>query len=183
MTPTRVLLADDHRLFREGLRHICAAVGEFDVDRYPLGRHAQFLEDRAGKLTIGDITSPAVAARFVGSDKDIPNFGIGDTVYWIRFRAANHSTTARVWLLEQQFPLMRTFDLYTPDGTAAFQSPGSATISLISTNPCCTGIPFFPSAFRKMRIRSTSGPRWAASPATCRATSWTKTRWGRCSPT
>jgi DNA-binding NarL/FixJ family response regulator len=31
MTPIRVVLADDHRLFREGLRFICETVGGFDV--------------------------------------------------------------------------------------------------------------------------------------------------------
>jgi DNA-binding NarL/FixJ family response regulator len=31
MSPIRLLLADDHRLFRQGLRQICEVVGEFEV--------------------------------------------------------------------------------------------------------------------------------------------------------
>ncbi len=31
MPPIRVLIADDHRLFRQGLRQICEIVGEFEV--------------------------------------------------------------------------------------------------------------------------------------------------------
>lgn len=31
MSPLRVLIADDHRLFRQGLRHVCEAAGDIEV--------------------------------------------------------------------------------------------------------------------------------------------------------
>lgn len=31
MSPIRVLIADDHRLFRQGLRHVCQAAGDIEV--------------------------------------------------------------------------------------------------------------------------------------------------------
>lgn len=31
MSPIRVLIADDHRLFRQGLRHVCEAAGDIEV--------------------------------------------------------------------------------------------------------------------------------------------------------
>ena len=91
------------------------------VDYYQLGKYVEFLEDRSGTLTIDEVVSPAVAKRFVPNDKEPPNFGVCDTVYWIRFRIADQSTMARDWLLEQQYPLMRTFDLYLPKGNGSFE--------------------------------------------------------------
>jgi len=90
------------------------------IDHCPLGKYVEFLEDSSGKLTIDDIVLPAVAGRFVRNDKETPNFGLGDTVYWLRFRIGDQSSIAREWLLEQKFPLMRTFDLYIPAGNGSF---------------------------------------------------------------
>lgn len=89
-------------------------------DSYRLGKYVEFLEDSSGRLTIDDVVSPALAGRFAANDKEPPNFGICDTVYWIRFRVGDQSSIAREWLLEQQYPLMRTFDLYLPRGNGSF---------------------------------------------------------------
>jgi|GEM_PF-4824186 len=31
MSPIRLLLADDHRLFRQGVRHVCESAGDIQV--------------------------------------------------------------------------------------------------------------------------------------------------------
>lgn len=80
----------------------------------PIGRYVDYLEDKTLSLTIKDVTSPQVASRFQRSDREIPNFGLGDTAYWIRFTIADLSGIQREWLLEQQFPLVNMFDLYLP---------------------------------------------------------------------
>lgn len=79
-----------------------------------LGPAIEFLEDPSGKLTIAEVTSAPFSSCFIRSNRTAPNFGLGDTVYWMRFRIADKSPAPGEWLIEQPFPLMRSFDLYTP---------------------------------------------------------------------
>lgn len=87
-----------------------------------LGRAIEFLEDPGGKLTIGDVSSPAFSSRFQRSNRTAPCFGLGDTVYWLRFRIADRNQAPSEWLLEQPFPLMKSFDLYTPSSIGGYNT-------------------------------------------------------------
>lgn len=110
------------------------------VDLRAIGQQIEFLEDRSGLLTITEVASPAMTGRFSRSDQDTPNFGLGDTVYWLRFRVADRSAVPREWLLEQRYPLMRSFDLYLPqpDSTWRVQGFGRDDDILPHRNPLFT---------------------------------------------
>ncbi len=81
---------------------------------YPLGHYLDVLKDSSGKLTIADVTTPQIAGEFVNARTKTPAFGLGDAVYWLRFRVINKSSKSGEWLLEENFPLMDYFDLYIP---------------------------------------------------------------------
>lgn len=107
----------------------------------PIGAAIEFLEDPSGKLTITEITSPAYAGRFIRSNRPAPNFGLGDTVYWLRFSMADRNPGLGDWLIEQPYPLMNSFDLYLPlpNGTYRMQryfySPEAPWAPLPHRNP------------------------------------------------
>ncbi len=87
-----------------------------------IGRDIEFLEDPSGKLTIADVISSAYTDRFVRSNRDAPNFGLGNTVYWLRFRVADMNPALGEWLIEQPFPLMKSFDLYIPAPNGSYRT-------------------------------------------------------------
>ena len=66
------------------------------LDHCSLRRSIEFLEDKSGNLTINDVTSPAAAIRFFRSDRETPDFGISDSVYWLRFCISDQSTLAAI---------------------------------------------------------------------------------------
>ncbi len=90
-------------------------------DHRSLGPFIEFLEDKTGKLTYPDVTSPRFAAQFARPDREIPNWGLGYTVVWLRFRINDQSSLAREWLLEQRYPLVQSFDLYIPGNAGTYE--------------------------------------------------------------
>jgi signal transduction histidine kinase len=83
-------------------------------ERYPLGRHLEFLEDQEKRWTIEDITSPELARQFQPSREEVPVFGFSDSVYWVRFRVKNETSATADWRLEQLFANTQYVDLYQP---------------------------------------------------------------------
>jgi len=79
---------------------------------FPLTGHIDVLEDKSGKLTIDEVSSPAIAARFKPDNRRVLNFGVTSSVYWLRFSVANDAAAAKRWLLELAFPNMDYLDLY-----------------------------------------------------------------------
>lgn len=82
-----------------------------DATQIALGRHVQVLEDQTGKLSFEQVL--AADAQFHPSLQTTPNFGFSRSVYWFRVRLDNHHPQQRDWLLENQYPLLDHFDLYT----------------------------------------------------------------------
>jgi hypothetical protein len=88
-----------------------------DVDRYFLGPYLAYLEDPQKKLTIDDVSSPQMSARFVRHTGVTLNLGLNSSAYWIRFTvdALNDQTFQNKWLLYFDWPNRIDYaTLYTP---------------------------------------------------------------------
>jgi signal transduction histidine kinase/PAS domain-containing protein len=81
---------------------------------YPLGLHLEILEDPSRELTIDDVSSPELDAKFITSQAQVPNYGFTNSAYWVRFRLDNQTSQTQEWLLEQGFANTHYVDLYTP---------------------------------------------------------------------
>ena len=68
-------------------------------DEYPLGLHLEILEDPTGRLTIEQASSAEYAASFKPSQVDMPNFGLTNSAYWVRFRLRNEAAQITEWRL------------------------------------------------------------------------------------
>lgn len=83
--------------------------------RYPLGHYLEILEDRSGKMTLEQVSSPETKGLFVQSRVGIPNFGFSDSAFWIRFTVRNPEKYTRDYYLEYSQPLTDTLSLYYTD--------------------------------------------------------------------
>lgn len=91
------------------------------ADSYHLGGAAvEVLEDPGRGLTIDDVVSPRYAARFIPSRLNVPNFGMTDSAFWLRFTVAAGHHGGEPWLLLLEQPLMNLVDLYVPRGDGGF---------------------------------------------------------------
>ncbi len=86
-------------------------------ERYPLGLHLDILEDPTGKLTITDVTSSRYSQQFRPSQDETPNFGLTQSVYWIRLQLKNTAVKTNEWRLEMSLPGMSFIELYRPEAT------------------------------------------------------------------
>jgi signal transduction histidine kinase len=84
------------------------------IESAPLTGHLDILEDKSGKLTIEEVSSPALDGMFKPDNRPVPNFGITKSVYWARFSIGNDLKEKTLWLLELDFPHMDYLDFYLP---------------------------------------------------------------------
>jgi serine phosphatase RsbU (regulator of sigma subunit) len=77
-----------------------------EMDRYFLGPYLAYMEDPQKKLTIDDVSSPQMSARFVRHAGKMLNLGLESSAYWIRFTvdAIKDQTSQRKWLLYFDWP-------------------------------------------------------------------------------
>lgn len=90
------------------------------LDRASLGKHIAILEDKAGDLTIEDVSSPEIAPRFSPSEREEPGYGFTSSVYCARLAVSNPSNKPIEWFLELGYPLIDFVDLFVPDGKGGF---------------------------------------------------------------
>ena len=81
---------------------------------YPLGLHMEILEDPTGNLTIEQASSPEFDSQFTPSQEEAPNYGLTNSVYWVRLNLDNETNHTDEWLLEVDFANTQYIDLYTP---------------------------------------------------------------------
>lgn len=85
-----------------------------DTDTVSLSPHLDFIEDVDGKLTIAEVSAEAMQAKFQKVEKDPPNFGFTDSVYWFRVVINNNSETIQ-WVIEDSYPAVDTVEFYQKD--------------------------------------------------------------------
>ena len=97
-----------------------------ESERQPLGLHLDYLEDPSRKMTIADVTSSAVAQRFVASTREAPGFGFTPSAYWVRFTIEDRRAVPSDLFVEIDYPLVDSIELFTPraDGGYDLQSGG-----------------------------------------------------------
>ncbi len=75
-----------------------------NLTRINLSRHLEFFEDRGGKLTVEEVSSPDISGDFFTTDSQYPAFGYTDSAYWVRFRVTNTLSREYPWYLEFTYP-------------------------------------------------------------------------------
>jgi len=85
-----------------------------DQQEYLLGAYVDYLEDPQGSLRLDQVRSAEYEAKFTRGTQDILNFGMTDSVYWLRLRVRNDASAATKWRLELNRPSMNTVVLYLP---------------------------------------------------------------------
>jgi diguanylate cyclase (GGDEF)-like protein len=79
---------------------------------YLLGTHIEYLEDPSQTLNIEQASSLEYTDKFTHSNVDILNFGLKDSVYWLRFTVKNKTAMEKHWFLELARPSMNSVFFY-----------------------------------------------------------------------
>jgi len=82
--------------------------------QYSLGLQMEILEDPGGQITIDQVTSPEIVARFYPSSEETLRFGVTRSAIWTRFRVDDLSQNFPYWLLEVNNATLEYIDLYLP---------------------------------------------------------------------
>lgn len=115
-----------------------------DVDTYKLGgSFLDILEDKSGKLTINDVVTPAYSQRFKLNLQNVPNFGMTDSAFWLRFTIDNRSVKHDQWLLLLDQPLIDQVDLYIPWEDGSFEIKSSGDMRPMSVREMPNRTPLF----------------------------------------
>ncbi len=85
-----------------------------EQDVYLLGNYLEYLEDPSQTLNIQQISSPPYSEKFISGDADILNFGLKDSVYWLRLTVKNESVRQEHWALDLARPSMNSVFFYAP---------------------------------------------------------------------
>lgn len=110
----------------------------------PLAGHIDILEDKAGQLTIKEVSAPAAAALFKPDPRPVPHFGYTSAVYWVRFTIDNEAVAEKRWLLELNFPLANYLDFYAPATGSGFERMQAGAMRPMSIRKFQHRNPVFP---------------------------------------
>lgn len=81
---------------------------------YNLGLNLEILEDKTRELTIEDVTSATLEAKFIPNTKPVPNLGVKQSAIWLRFQVKNEASLQKKWQLILADTRMGNIDVYIP---------------------------------------------------------------------
>jgi signal transduction histidine kinase len=89
-----------------------------DLRGLSMRQHAEWLEDASGQLTVEQVRD---SKAFRHEPSHSLNFGFSSSVYWLRFRIANHAARPRSLMLEVAHPQLDFVTLYVPSPDRGFE--------------------------------------------------------------
>ncbi len=86
-------------------------------DQYTLGRSLTYFEDKSGQVDPSDILEGKYDSAFAFSSKDVLNFGVTNSVIWIKFTLKNHDPVNHpLWILCEKNALIDYIGLFARIG-------------------------------------------------------------------
>ena len=108
-----------------------------DAGSYSAASTMLYIEDPGGQLTIGDISSPAMAGRFrnaAARDSDV-NFGYSDSAFWLALPVSVDQDAPTRWVIEFGFPSLDRVEVYVPREGGGFEQMVSGDTLPFSARP------------------------------------------------
>jgi len=99
--------------------------------------HLAVLEDPARQLTLADVRSPDVAARFTTDPRpaEALNFGITASAYWLRLVLRNSGAQPAPVMLEVAYPRLSHVDFFQPDAQGSYQMVATGITQPFAARP------------------------------------------------
>lgn len=117
-----------------------------NAESSPLSGHMDILEDKTGKLTISEVSSPGSYRMFRPDMRTVPSFGFTSSAYWVRFTIGKEAEAEELRLLELDFPHMKYLDLYVPAAGGGFDLMQAGSMRTMSIRKFRHRNPVFPLA-------------------------------------
>ena len=76
-----------------------------------LGPHALYFEDTTGNITIAQVRAGEFDAKFQKHERDVPNFGLSNSIYWLKISVENRLDTSRL-VFSNRYGLIDNFEFY-----------------------------------------------------------------------
>jgi len=83
------------------------------IEKYSIGLNLDILEDTEKKINIENINNPEISKLFRKNEEKVPNLGISNSRFWIKFTIQNSSQMER-WFLDIPNPHIHIINLYIP---------------------------------------------------------------------
>lgn len=101
-----------------------------------IGRNLEIFEDETANLTFSEISSPAFNDRFIPSRRDVPNYSMSESAYWIRFSITFPSDSSgrnRKWFLKSGWPHLTSITIYVSEIDGNYRRTESGSASIVSS--------------------------------------------------
>ena len=86
-----------------------------DNEYFSINESVYYFEDEKGILSFEEIAQPAFSDQFLSSSKRSLNFGYTNSTYWVKFSLLNLDPEINDWVLEIDYELLDSIDLYYKD--------------------------------------------------------------------
>jgi len=95
------------------------------MNKYPVGTHIEYLVDINKKFNFKIIRDSELTKKnnlqWIASDKESLGFGYTSSVYWVRFSVKNPGNKKIDFLLELDYPLIDSIELYVPKPDRSYE--------------------------------------------------------------
>ncbi|MBT6178976.1 MAG: hypothetical protein HOI23_17160 [Deltaproteobacteria bacterium] len=105
-----------------------ALVIDGSTEQQTLLGHLYTLEDEEGLFTLSDVQSPVRSGLWKIADKEVPQFGLSESAYWLRFDFRVRTPLAKTWVLELGHPYLDQIDFYQVDADGGVLHLGGGDI-------------------------------------------------------